>query len=74
MNSLVCSLEGQSFSVFISIYVAMSWGASRRSGSYSVAARGDKQGKMGRCLALCYALNCLGAARVNPETRDCLED
>lgn len=29
----------------------------------SVAARGDKQSKMGRCLALCSALNCLGAAR-----------
>lgn len=29
----------------------------------SVAARDDKQGKMGRCLALCSALNCLEAAR-----------
>lgn len=29
----------------------------------SVAARGDKRGKMGRRLALCSALNSLGAAR-----------
>lgn len=45
----------------IRIYVSMSWARAGGQGR-GVAARHDKQGKMGRCLALCYALNCLGAA------------
>lgn len=46
----------------LSIYVLMLWARAEGQGR-SVAARGDKQSKMGRCLALCFALNCLGAAR-----------
>ena len=46
----------------ISIYVVMLWARAGGQGR-SVAARGDKQSIMGRCLALCSALNCLGAAR-----------
>lgn len=50
----------------ISIYVMMQRARAEGQGR-SVAARDDKQGKMGRCLALCSALNCLGTAR---EPRD----
>lgn len=45
-----------------SIYVLLVWARAEGQGR-RVAARGDKRSKMGRCLALCYALNCLEAAR-----------